>query len=432
MIAALLWAGCACEPAPSPASPDAVSTGDTAAVSPQEDTAPTVPDPSTESTGDTGSLPWVFEVEHGYAYRIIADLADGSDFGVGGNEMLAIDIDLDGRDELVAATKGGGLFVFAFDPAQREMGTSDAMTVLERSTANEMCAGDVDGDGDEDLVVYDSELGLDMLYVVLAPIVDGEQVDLLPPLHYVDNGLSCGDLNGDGVDDVVFGSGTFVAYYGPFTPGTSVEPHSEFGYNGPAGQAERPEIVPDFNGDGHADVLLMSIQQPLLLPGPLLPGVFADVRSYSLFPDQRVTIKRAIQRNETGEASPALLVDDHATDYIQRITVSGGEVQLDPLVSMRDQSVQLYDHVGDYNGDGIDDFIVGYSGAHEIFLGPIEPGVVEQQGNLLVEPAAIVNVIGGDFDGDGVREGVFAVSPFYDIFVFDFQPDDFRPKLVAP
>ena len=429
MIAALLWAGCACDPAPSPASPDAVSTGDTGAA--PTPTYPTPTDSGTDSlavpTGDTGRPPWVLDVLEDYLIRIRHDMPDGSDIGVGANGILGIDVDLDGRDELLMSSKGSGIYVFKLDGAERELGTSDAFMVVE-GAAWMMCAGDFNGDGVDDVLHHLSQVGTDRLFASLNPIPEGGAVEVIVPTGFRGSTASCGDLNGDGFDDVLYGSGTVNVWFGPFEAGTSVPQHSLFGYDGPAGKAQYPLAIPDITGDGVPDLSLMSFQQPMLAEGPFAPGVFADIPSYSLYEEKGSTSGRAVIVDEARGVTTAMLFDDYDTDHVLMVTYVDGAPQVDRLVDLRGEYTKVQSNVADYNRDGERDFVLLYEQTAEIFLGPFNEDTPDEGHAVLrMDVVRFVFVTDGDFDGDGDDELVLADSS-EGIYIFDFDPENFRPQ----
>ena len=176
--------------------------------------------------------------------RFLPEQADATilprpDLGIGNVARCgtAGDLDGDGVDELVVAT-GGGISVF-YDPPMGEVDITDAehtYTYLASESALTMfgSAGDYDGDGFDDLIV--GSYFLDEFFLFYGPITSHPQgilelqQDVVAQATFksptVLDRINAGDVNGDGVDDLLFtsiyetnpegssGAGSISIFYG--------------------------------------------------------------------------------------------------------------------------------------------------------------------------------------------------------------------------
>lgn len=254
---------------------------------------------------------------------------------VGGSEPVG-DVDGDGNvDVLVAATWWGGsgipgqLRFYSGGDLSGGLGPADAIgTILAEDTLSPaglyMATGDLDGDGLVDLAVaennWDSSRG--RVFVLSGPLLekaaytDAEAV-LVGEAHFNSTGvgLTVGDINGDGLDDLILSShvadlevgpraGRVHVFFGPVLPGErsvleadliveSSRSHAFFGFDA---------VVADHDGDGDNDLIVSAISDPYFGPqrggtvyvfrGPLGPGTltsdhaeitYEDAEHFALF-----------------------------------------------------------------------------------------------------------------------------------------------------
>lgn len=319
-------------------------------------------------------------------------------------------------------------------------------------------AGDMDDDGANDIWIgapfANGEDGA--AYLVLGPVT----ADLaLSEAHHTYLGdsaailigctvVATGDLNGDGSDDFVLGShnndemggntGAAYAFFGPVTGGTSVVSAAadatvfgalEGGFFGGAGSAA------DFDGDGYADLAVGAYGADAVYffeGGPAWSGE-------SVAPSRAVsTLVGATSGEKAGAPLAAAdgldLTGDGRPDLVVGASDStcGGEnsgalnVVDEPLVSATlpvttgaricgdpgDQVGVSDFSVGDWDGDGVGDLLVGLEQGEKVYLfpGPLGGERVGSDNAVVFHGESALGHAGqrvtffDDTDGDGVME----------------------------
>jgi hypothetical protein len=176
------------------------------------------------------------------ALVVFATLADGSlaaptETPTGGPwpYRLAVgDVDGDGQVDVVAHGKAGLVFLGTGTPALLAPIAIPSASGLGQGLASPLALGDLDGDGDLDLV--DSQSGWDLI-LFLNDGAGGFTEAPLPGPAFPAHDLTIADVNADGAPDIV--SGRVLLGFGD---GTFTEP--AFGPDGAHG---------DFDGDGDLD-----------------------------------------------------------------------------------------------------------------------------------------------------------------------------------
>ncbi|MDP2493029.1 FG-GAP-like repeat-containing protein [Shimia thalassica] len=290
---------------------------------------------------------------------------------------------------------------FAFDTGTQPDGAlysvfqGDIATGLLGEALN--AAGDINGDGIDDIIIgsdrYDGTNG--GAFVVygqqggLAPIL--EPGDLTTATGAALTGASgvqfsiivdgIGDFNGDGFDDLYVGSQndnlTYILFGDGNTLPASVDLTSDL-----AGRVHtftntdtRGEGIGDINGDGLGDILIRNGA------GNGLTVIFGDATLTG------------------GTTDLATFVPDGTDGFVMDF---GG--------------IWRATEAGDVNGDGLDDFIVlGYSSAHivfgrtEGFAASFDPTTLDGTNGFSLAGGVSFNIGGvGDMNGDGIDDFVLA------------------------
>lgn len=252
----------------------------------------------------------------------------------------------------------------------------------------------VDGDNRSDLLIVDYDGGTVTIRSGLASGTFGAPLTISVPSP--PNTVACGDLNGDGRTDLVVLSadvqmrsylqqpdGSFV-----FTQARSVPT--------PAGAA----ALADMDGDGKLDLLALGSSAVQLDLG-LGDGSFAD------------------PIGGMGGGATRIFVGDFNHDGIKDFVFGGGSAiqpcsfrlglgggAIGPLRILDSGQSERLLAVGDWNGDGNDDVLLGTNNSMTVFYGGAEP-LFSVRGAV---PGPSSETMGAavDADGDGHLDAVFA------------------------
>ena len=280
--------------------------------------------------------------------------------------MVLCDVDGDSAAELVGVYRNGDLAVFETSAS----GVDGTPTIYAPGTVRGIdsldCAGDVDGDGYEDVIMGDYDLGYAELMAGSAsgPSSAWSQSSSSGVPKYGYQVVGLGDVDGDGYDDVAV---THKAYgYVELFLGSSAGLGSSPDQTYVGSLAGHPQVMAalgDVNGDGLDDLGLLE----------------AKYGSYGTSSLGRVTLHLG------ASGGPSTTADD---SYLG-----------DPSVG-----IEALAGVGDLDGDGYDDIGIGAAGVFGgVLLGAASPSLTldyewepEQWNDDLGK-----NLAGGDFDGDG-------------------------------
>lgn len=404
---------------------------------------------------------------------LIVPASGGSKIGYG--VANAGDVDGDGTEDLLAGAPGydnsfpqtGGAYLFQGEPSGAlRLSVSDADLKVFGYNEDEQigtvlaAAGDMDGDGLGDIL-----LGAPLLanggddkagawYVVLGP--GGPAMSTSAAWgggegeaggDRLGSGVSSGDLNGDGVLDVAAGApyanqdgadaGHVYVHFGP-VQGSKVPSRADVDITGVAGDlAGSAVLVRDFDGDGIADLLTGTpgydgdgdgAGGAFLVSGPLgADGLLSTAY------DAKLTGLAA------GDGAGATLAsgdlnDDGYLDAVvgapdaEGVSSNAGAalVLLGPLQGAmapgagamgqtEGDSAGASVDVGDANGDGVDDLVVGAptravsaidTGAAYLLYGPVDALIALGRANVKVAGEAESDYLGTsvalvDWDGNG-------------------------------
>ena len=290
----------------------------------------------------------------------------------------------------------------------------DSITADERISA--LGVADMNGDGRPDIIYYGDAHDLKIVYNL------GTNGWSEPKTWHLDDGrldpnaFSIGDLNGDGLADViVLGDGGVMYYLAQQKDHTMAEPQ-KIAYSG---TPKSVQIV-DIDGDGKDDLLLVDWDSPtpfrfrLQIPngtngGQLGPEIYfksEPVRSFyadNLENDKHLYITTIAQN--TGRAEVSEFVRKPSEVLSQNLRQ--GQFEVLPL--NKSEVAQRGMCWGDVNGDGLPDLLVAEpeSGQLSVYL--------QQPDGTLGAPkkfptlAGISQIVVGDWNDDGHAE-IFLLS----------------------
>jgi hypothetical protein len=309
-------------------------------------------------------------------------------------------------------------------------------------------AGDVDGDGERELVTTDPEAGpvdngVVSAYSGLQPgavvsASSGSSATFLGPSGtYQGVFLAVGDVTGDGEEDLAFGSDAATVHVLPGPLSGTMRTGDAWliatGLTGWSLDAD-PLLMADATGDGRTDLLVGDPYNDALyvIPGPLprRTGAIADLAT------------RKLTGGSTGSPGWTLAAGDFAGDGVTDIATgdpragtatrqagrvwllrdgvpSGGNV--DDLVHTADGDRDGAGFGGaleacDLDGDGADDLVVGAAAAYSdekgavyIFFGGFSGATSATGADLRIDTGGAEGALGyalacGDFDGDGTMD----------------------------
>jgi hypothetical protein len=382
--------------------------------------------PSNDAVADFAGRAYLFygpftgNIDAADADAIISAEAFGDNLGF--SVASAGDVNNDGFDDLIIGarsndTRGiqsGRVYLF-YGPVSGSLAAIDADAIISGADFEEVGravapAGDLNGDGFDDILLGTDAAGASFqgkVFLFNGPL-SGERTaasaDAIITGSFSNESFgasvaSAGDVNGDGVNDVIVGAPRFplngadtgraYVFFGPIA-GSMIATDADailFGEAINDGFGRSVASAGDVNGDGADDVIVGADQ--LFNEGTGKAYVFYG------------PLAGDIQAADAG----AILIGEVAQDGFG-ISVSGA---------------------GDFNGDGFDDVVVGAwdnggggfrSGRAYTFFGPLAGTIAGADADFIVTGVPSdelgMSVAGGDLNGDGVGDLIIGAPQFAD------------------
>lgn len=328
------------------------------------------------------------------------------------------DFNADGRIDLVASTTNYnsgwvyGLQLF-YQQADGSLADGVPFSVPSSCAVTGLVAGDLNGDGRQDLLVNRASCGLDLY--LQNPAGQLQFDSNIPSPSSIGTVVRLADMNGDGrLDIVTFGADNAVVQVWRNNAGTWQISDSVLVDVTNAGNLDL--AVGDLNGDGRPDIAVAAQSLADFSAAALLyQGADGHLGAPVMLKvtDQNETATNVAIGDVNGDGRADLLLSFHASGLALFSQGSGG--QLGPMQRLGDGGSPLL--LADINGDGRLDVLMG---------GPFTDGFVTRlqasDGSLTAEagyPArfkgfsAYTGVLAlGDVNGDGRPDVIFADEVF--------------------
>jgi len=366
--------------------------------------------------------PFTGNINAADADAIISAQAFGDNLGF--SVASAGDVNNDGFDDIIVGARSndkrgiqsGRVYLF-YGPLDGSLAATDADAIISGAAFDELGravapAGDLNGDGFDDILLGTDIAGgsfQGQVFLFNGPLFGqrtAASADAIITGSFSNESFgasvaSAGDVNGDGINDVIVGAPRFplngadtgraYVFFGPIA-GSMIATEADaiiFGEAINDGFGRSVAAAGDVNGDGADDVIVGADQlfnqgagKAYVFDGPLAGNI------------------------QAADAS-AILIGEVAQDGFG-ISVSGVE---------------------DFNADGFDDVIVGAwdndggggggrSGRAYTFFGPLTGTIAAAEADFIVTGAPSdelgMSVAGGDLNGDGVGDLIIGAPQFAD------------------
>ena len=279
------------------------------------------------------------------------------------------DLNGDGICEVVYGSKYNGK-IYIYDTNGNMIGSPFSISF---ESEERIAAGDVNGDGKDEIIFADDKANTISCFTIYGSGLVGGAIP--PELNGIEaaDGLTSGDVNGDGKDDIIHGDVSDHRIYVFDFNGTKIGHPFDIGY-----ESKDRIAAGDVNGDGKDEVVLADDSENTIY----------------IFDYNGVEIKALRNPCEIGD-----------------IEANEGLV------------------VGDMDGDGIDEIIHGDVSDHKIY-------VFKSDGNKIGEPFDVGyeskdRVAAGDVNGDGKDEIIFLDWSTNILSVYNPSGNLFRSYLVS-
>lgn len=328
----------------------------------------------------------------------------------GGVTVAAGDVTGDGRPELVVGARaGGGPQVKVFDGSTpSELASFFAFDPAFRGGVR-VATGDLNGDGAADIIAGAGPGGGPHVKVF-----NGKTRAELASFFAYDPTfaggvfVAAGDMNGDGVDDIITGAGAGAEPHVKVFDGVSQEPLASFFPYGASFAGGVRVASGDLDGDGTAEIAVAPGPNSLGLPVRVLEGSKGG-RLWEFTPPSSASDAGLAIGDSDGDQRPELLCAQTGKVYRLRGD-DGAPLDILSVGVSAAASGGISVAVGDVNGDGRADIMTGHPDR------PLVTRLTPDFASRFVKQPLGQNFRGGfsvacgDLDGDGVFDMVMGAG----------------------
>jgi hypothetical protein len=332
------------------------------------------------------------------------------------NQLHAADLDGDGLNDLIVVnnlrTKINLLYNQTGKTNRAAATPARKLEINELAPDADLAVADLNGDGQPDLVFYGDAKDLEIIYNQGTNGWSDPKRWRIEDGHMDGNALVVGDLNGDGLPDIVLHGDNGTLYFLPQQPDHTFGEPQKIAYSGTPKSLQ----IADVDGDGRKDLLLVDwdSQTPFRFrlqnaAGQLGPEIYfktQPVRSYcadTLEGNSKFYVVTIAQNSDRAEVSEFTRKPAEPLSGAFR----RGQLQILPL--NKTEAAQRGTLWADVNGDGRPDLLVAEpeSGQLSVYL--------QQPDGSLAPPktfptlAGVNQLAAADWNGDGHPE-IFLLS----------------------